>query len=167
MSKKRVLFVGRFQPFHKGHYTVVKKLLAEYDEIIIAIGSAEEQNFENPFTAGERIEMIRNCFSQSELVKLILVPVRDINNDKLWVSHITKYVPHFDVVLSNNNLVKTLFSEAKKPVKSIGFFDRDKYEGKKIRKLMTKGNKWQVFVPKQVIAFISGHRGCERLRSLI
>ena len=161
VTKTRALFVGRFQPFHNGHYSVVKKLLAEYSEVIIAIGSAEELNFENPFTAGERIEMIRNCFTEKELSRLILVPIRDINNDKLWVFHVTKYVPKFDVVFSNNKLVKTLFLKVKIPVKTIGFFDRHKYEGKKIRNLMVEGNKWKVLVPKPVANFISKHCACD------
>ncbi|RLF50463.1 MAG: nicotinamide-nucleotide adenylyltransferase, partial [Thermoplasmata archaeon] len=53
----RVLFIGRFQPFHNGHAFVVSQF-NEY-EIIFVIGSAyNSYSFENPFTAGERCEMI-------------------------------------------------------------------------------------------------------------
>ncbi|MEM3766696.1 MAG: adenylyltransferase/cytidyltransferase family protein, partial [Candidatus Bathyarchaeia archaeon] len=32
---KRGLFVGRFQPFHKGHLHVIKEILSEVDELVI------------------------------------------------------------------------------------------------------------------------------------
>ncbi|MDP6459455.1 MAG: adenylyltransferase/cytidyltransferase family protein, partial [Candidatus Hydrothermarchaeota archaeon] len=37
----RGLLIGRFQPFHKGHVYVVKKVLKGVDELIICIGSAQ------------------------------------------------------------------------------------------------------------------------------
>ena len=33
------LFIGRFAPAHKGHIAAVKKLLSEYDKVIIGLGS--------------------------------------------------------------------------------------------------------------------------------
>ena len=53
------LYIGRFQPFHFGHLSVVKKIIEKGEFLIIGIGSAED-NFlpENPFTASERWEMI-------------------------------------------------------------------------------------------------------------
>src|SRR3989338_2152950 len=162
--KKRALFVGRFQPFHNGHYKVIKKLLLEHDEVIVVFGSAEQApSMENPFTAGERIEMVRTCFSKRDLAHLMFIHVRDINNDKLWVAHLMSYVPEFRIVFSNNELVKLLFSKVSIPVKKIGFFKRTIYEGKKIRKLMLKGEEWRRFVPKPVANFIDKKDGCKRL----
>ncbi|MBI5051569.1 adenylyltransferase/cytidyltransferase family protein [Candidatus Micrarchaeota archaeon] len=53
------MFVGRFQPFHLGHYKVVKRLLKDYEEVIILIGSSEADfvyDWNNPMSVGERIE---------------------------------------------------------------------------------------------------------------
>jgi len=36
---KRGLFVGRFQPFHKGHLRAVKDILGKVDELVIVVGS--------------------------------------------------------------------------------------------------------------------------------
>ena len=60
MSIKRGLIIGRMQPFHKGHGQVILKTLEEVDEIIIGVGSAQMSHTTNdPFTAGERIMMIK------------------------------------------------------------------------------------------------------------
>ena len=65
---KRALFIGRFQPFHKGHLEAVKMILKENDEIIIAVGSAQySHKLENPFTAGERITMIRKALEEEKV----------------------------------------------------------------------------------------------------
>ena len=55
----RGLMMGRFQPFHLGHLELVKQILSECDEVIIALtGSQFNYIQKDPFTAGERIEMI-------------------------------------------------------------------------------------------------------------
>ena len=53
------LVIGRFQPFHIGHEFLVRKALDECDKVIVGIGSAEKcYTPENPFTCGERVDMI-------------------------------------------------------------------------------------------------------------
>lgn len=42
------LIIGRFQPFHKGHLSVIKMVAEKSDSIIIGIGSAQlSHTFEN------------------------------------------------------------------------------------------------------------------------
>ena len=60
--------MGRFQPFHLGHLELAKQILDECDEVIIAITSSQFNYLEkDPFTAGERIEMIHNSIKESTL----------------------------------------------------------------------------------------------------
>ena len=165
--EKRALFVGRFQPFHKGHLQILQKLLNQYQEVIVVLGSAEQPtSLKNPFTAGERIEMIRGCFSPRQLSNLIFVPVRDINNDGFWVSHLSSYVPSYNVIYSNNPLVKHLFSKAKKQVKQFKLINRQHYQGTFIRKQMTRGKKWQTYLPKSVVKLIQAVDGVDRIKKL-
>ena len=37
----RAFFIGRFQPFHRGHLAMVRRILETNDEIIVGIGSAQ------------------------------------------------------------------------------------------------------------------------------
>ena len=53
--------VSRFQPFHNGHKSLVDKMLKESKYSTIILGSAQESRTQkNPFTAEERINMIKN-----------------------------------------------------------------------------------------------------------
>lgn len=57
---KTSVFLGRFQPFHIGHYSIVEKILTEYERLMLVIGSAEKSGTdENPWTLQEREEIIR------------------------------------------------------------------------------------------------------------
>ena len=42
MNGNRGLLIGRMQPVHKGHISVILDTLKEVDELIIGIGSAEK-----------------------------------------------------------------------------------------------------------------------------
>ncbi|MEK6857287.1 MAG: adenylyltransferase/cytidyltransferase family protein, partial [Nanoarchaeota archaeon] len=41
---KTGLFIGRFQPLHKGHVEVMKTLAETLDKLVIAIGSSNKSN---------------------------------------------------------------------------------------------------------------------------
>ena len=145
---------------------MIRNILKNYDEAVIVVGSAEESiSNENPFTAGERVEMIRRCLTDS-LDRVIIIPVRDINNNSLWVPHLLSYLPRFDAVYSNNELVKILFSRYGIPIKTIKFHERKKHEGKSIRKQMLKGNIWKKHIPKPASDFIEEIKGVERIRRI-
>jgi len=165
MFYMRGLFIGRFQPFHKGHMKAVEWILERCDELIIAVGSTQ-RSFDRTdlFTAGERIEMIRRALKARKLDgRCIIIPVSDINNNALWVSHLNSLCPEFEVVFSNNSLVNLLFSEAGKKVVEVPLFERKRCDGTYIRKLMLSGGKWKELVPLEVANFITKKRGAERL----
>lgn len=166
----RGLYVGRFQPFHLGHLGAVKAVLKEIDELVIVIGSAQySHNLNNPFTAGERLVMIRCALQEAKLSpsKLWIVPVPDVHLHMLWVSAVEGYTPKFNACYSNEALTQRLFSEAGYPVKEIPFFDRKQYMSTVIREKMLQGDdSWAELVPKAVADFIREIDGVNRLRDL-
>jgi len=166
---RRGLFVGRFQPFHYGHLASIKQALEECDELIIVIGSAQySHTFENPFTTGERIEMIRAALLEEgiDLKKIVLVPVPDIGEHSIWVSKVKSLCPSFDVVYTNNSLVRRLFEEEGFQVKSTELYRRDLEMGTAIRERMLRREPWEELVPKSVADYIKKIRGVERLREI-
>ena len=49
------LYIGRFQPFHKGHKSIVESALKQCDRLIIGIGSSQETRTKrNTFSYEER-----------------------------------------------------------------------------------------------------------------
>jgi pantetheine-phosphate adenylyltransferase len=65
---KRAIFPGTFDPFTIGHYSIVHRGLAFFDEIIVAIGV--NQSKKTLFTIEERLEIIRQAFEFEPRVKV-------------------------------------------------------------------------------------------------
>jgi len=165
----RGLYVGRFQPFHIGHLEAIKVALKEVEELVIVIGSAQySHNNHNPFTAGERIVMIRRALEEANInhSRIWIVPVPDVHLHMLWVSALEGYTPHFETVFSNEPLTRRLFTEKKYKVKKIQFFDRKQYNSTLIRQKMLTDESWKKFVPKSVVDYIKKIDGINRLRDL-
>jgi nicotinamide-nucleotide adenylyltransferase len=166
---RRGLYVGRFQPFHLGHLSAVKTVLEGVDEVVIVVGSAQySHTMANPFTAGERLIMVRLALEEAgvDCRRVWVVPVPDVHLHMLWVSALEGYTPKFDVVYSNEPLTRRLFTEAGYKVKEIRFFERKVYSSTDIRAKMVNGEDWKKLVPKSVAAFITEIDGVNRLSDL-
>jgi nicotinamide-nucleotide adenylyltransferase len=165
----RGLYVGRFQPFHLGHLDIIKYALKQVDELVIVIGSAQySHKTNNPFTAGERLVMVRQALREAGVAdsKLWIVPVPDVHLHMLWVSAVEGYTPKFNLVFSNEPLTKRLFMEAGYEVKPIPLFERKVYMSTFVREKMVKDDSWTEFVPKSIADFILEIDGVNRLRDL-
>lgn len=161
----RALVVGRFQPFHKGHLKAVLEVLAECDELVIVVGSAEDSHTsENPFTASERYQMIASSLPEKELSRVHIVPVRDVNRYSIWVNHVESYVPSFDVVFSNSSLTRSLFAQAGYDVRNTKAYNPRLYSGTEVRRRIACGEKWRHLVPEPVAAILEGIRAEDRLK---
>ena len=161
----RVLIIGRFQPFHKGHLAMVQRILKDHEEVIIGIGSAQYSHTgENPFTAGERFEMIKRSLDAEGIHDYHIVPIPDTHVHSVWVSHVKSLVPAFDAVVTNSDLVVRLFREHGIKVLSLPLVSREKYSGTEVRRRMQKGGDWPSLVPPAVAAFVGEIDGIERIR---
>jgi nicotinamide-nucleotide adenylyltransferase len=166
---KRGIFIGRFQPPHKGHLEVFKRILAEVDELVVGIGSSQESHtLENPFTADERMSMLRKAVEEAGLdpARVHIVPIPDIHDDTRWVPHVVSLSPEFSVVYSGNPWVKRLFEGAGYEVKAPPLVKRKEYWGTEIRDRMLKGEPWEDLVPKSVLDLLKEIKAVERLREL-
>jgi nicotinamide-nucleotide adenylyltransferase len=162
----RGCFVGRFQPFHLGHRRVVASATDDVDELVVVIGSAgASHSVHDPFTGGERVEMVRRALSGLDLVTYA-VPVEDVDRHAIWVSHVESMTPAFDAVYANNPLVTRLFEEAGHDVRDVDMYDRDRLEGTRIREAMVEDEEWQHLVPDPVVSVIREIGGVERIRAV-
>jgi nicotinamide-nucleotide adenylyltransferase len=165
----RALYIGRFQPFHLGHLEAIKYMLRNSREVIIVIGSAQESHtMTNPFTAGERVYMVRLALNEAGVdpSRYFIIPVTDLEIHGIWVSHLCSYVPKFDVVYSNEPLTRRLFLENNFKVESIPYYRRTECSATEIRRRMLMDRSWEELIPKSVVVFIKEIHGVERLRDL-
>lgn len=164
----RGLFIGRYQPFHKGHLDAVKRLAAQHDELVLGIGSANVSHTPtNPFTGGERIEMIGASLRDANVQNAVIVPIPDVGRNAIWVAHVASLVPRFGVIHTNNPLPARLFHEAGYKTSPVPFHDRESYEGTTIRQLILRDDpKWRHLVPTAVARVIDEIDGIARMRGL-
>ena len=158
--------MGRFQPFHLGHLDLVRQILKECDEIIIVITSSQFNYLDkDPFTAGERIEMIHNSLKESDvdLTRCIILAIENQFNIATWSSYLKSMLPKFDKVFSGNEYVKMLLADSKIEVVKPVFLDREKYNATKIRSMIVSDDDWEKSVPSAVSEFIKKINGKNRL----
>jgi nicotinamide-nucleotide adenylyltransferase len=163
---KRGFYIGRFQPYHNGHQSVLERIADEVDEIIIGVGSAQlSHTVDNPFTAGERVLMITRALA-SLGCPFYVIPIEDIKRNALWVAHIRSMTPPFDLCYSSNPLVVQLFKEAGINVQSPAMYERDILSGTEIRRRMLKGEPWKTLVPSAIVRVIREIDGVGRLKEI-
>ena len=162
----RGLMMGRFQPFHLGHLNLVKQILEECDEVIIAITSSQFNYLEkDPFTAGERIEMIHDSLIESgiDLSRCFIVAIENQFNIATWASYLKAALPRFDKVYSGNDYVKMLLADSAINVVPPKFLDRPQYNATHIRSMIISDDAWQSLVPNSVVKFLQKINGKKRL----
>ena len=153
----KVLYLGRFQPFHNGHAAVLDALSDE--DVILVIGSADlERTPENPFSYRERMEMIL----RSGYRPFIMLPIADINNYPMWVGHVESMVPRFESVVTNNPRDRELFSTAGYPLHEVPLFSREEYNATHIRGLIARDEPWEHLVPPGTVEVVRSINVSER-----
>lgn len=91
------VFIGRFQPFHLGHWHIMQQGLKHCDHLLILVGSANSpRTAKNPFTAKQRIQLIQNVLKELEpknAHRVTCTPINDYpNDDQGWINNIEHIV---------------------------------------------------------------------------
>ncbi len=162
----RGFYIGRFQPYHNGHQSVLERIACTADEIVIGVGSAQvSHTVANPFTAGERVLMLTRSLADLDC-PFYVIPIEDVQRNALWVAHVRSMTPPFDSVYSSNPLVVQLFTEAGLNVRSPEMHERLTHSGTVIRQRMLDGEPWEHLVPPAVVDVIHEIHGVERLQRI-
>ena len=171
MSKSGVgLLVGRFQPFHNGHLAAVRYALRKVDYLYIVVGSAQRSHErDNPFTAGERIMMIKAALDEAGIParRWMLIPINDAQSHSVWTATLRSTVPRFDIVFSNDTLTIRLLEEEGTRVTPVPYLNRSEYSATNIRTRILERGDWEGMVPPAVERIVKELDGVGRVQSMI
>jgi len=136
-----VVVLGRFQPLHLGHTSLIKaaeewRLKNSADsQLVLCIGSSNKpESMTNPWNYNEREEMIRSWLKNEQgfdNVKIVSIP--DIDNPPVWVSHAEKYHGKNGSFFTSDSFSAELYSKAGWNVVKFPLEKRDQYEGWRVR----------------------------------
>lgn len=164
------LFIGRFQPLHYGHIESIKFALKDINLLIMIVGSAQSSHdLRNPFTAGERIEMIRNTLIKIEEIdinRILIIPVPDTNVHALWTYSLDLLVPRYDIVFTNDPFTIILYKERRIKISQPKLYYRQKFTGTLIRNAMIKEGNWKQLIHPETTKVIEEISGVERLKQI-
>lgn len=86
------VYIGRFQPLHKGHLSSIHKALAENDKLLILVGSTNVlPNFKNPFTFEQRLALLTEETKEFG-DRVIIKGIKDADSDDEWVQDVVSRV---------------------------------------------------------------------------
>ncbi len=161
------LLIGRFQPFHLGHLEALRFALSKVDKLWVGLGSSNRPvEKDNPFTAQQRKEMVLSSIDDSMKEKISIYFIPDVDNHIQWIEKIDTIVPKFDIIFSNDDLTKHLYSKRNIKVLAIPFLNRGSLSGTNIRDLILNDQKWEDFVPDGTKNFLKNTSAKELLKNL-
>jgi nicotinamide-nucleotide adenylyltransferase len=158
------VYWGRFNPPHKGHLKLIKRILQEVDSLIVVIGSSQEKNTKrNPFSGKERKEMMEAYLKEMK-VNMNRVKVISIEDKTSHASSLRELISgcgKFDVIyIDNASLIKAVGNKfIVRKIKRIGLISATR-----IRDAIAEDKKWEHLTGKSVVRLIKKFKGIERIK---
>ena len=110
---KYSMFIGRWQPWHKGHRWLIDQRLSENKNVLICIRevSKDDSNPYDPVNVKENIENELNDLIKSNRVKVIIIPdIESVNYGRGVGYDIIEHVPPENIgKISATEIRKKLF----------------------------------------------------------
>ena len=97
---KYSMFIGRWQPLHKGHQWLINQRLSKGKNVLICIRDVEADD-KNPFSPQEVLENVSKHYSKEiseKRIKLIIIPdIESINYGRGVGYDLIEHVPPSDI----------------------------------------------------------------------
>ncbi|MFH1253451.1 MAG: nicotinamide-nucleotide adenylyltransferase [Candidatus Uhrbacteria bacterium] len=160
------LFIGRFQPFHNGHLSVIKGMVKVNDKVIVGIGSSNTHGTpDDPFTREERREMIQRALQDENIIPLrdvSFVNLPDMPEDEAWAKMCLEICENkITAVWTGNEWTKKSFASAGVKIQDIK--EVPGLSATEVRRRMKVGEDWKSLVPEVVADYIREIDGVSRV----
>ncbi|MEM0143250.1 MAG: nicotinamide-nucleotide adenylyltransferase [Candidatus Parvarchaeum sp.] len=163
----KILFIGRFQPFHNGHLKTLISFYSNKDTIKIVIGSKQESfTYKNPFTYDERKQMIERSLKKNNIANFKIYGLEDKHSDINWFKELQNLVNKFDILYSGNTKVISIFKKYGVNVRKIKRRKEHGISGKIIRKMIYEGKPVESLLPDATIRTINAVDGFQRIKNI-
>jgi len=93
---KRALFVGRWQPFHKGHEWLIRQKLDKDIPVLIAVRDIEPDDY-NPYSTGDTVSMLEAAFDGEDVEVIIISDIESVNYGRGVGYEINEFQPPEDI----------------------------------------------------------------------
>ena len=157
------VYWGRFNPPHKGHLAMIRKLRQEC-RLTVAIGSSEHKSERaNPFSGAERGTMLRAYLREAGIRDVAVVALND-GSSMIWAvdNLIRKCKP--DVLFLSNEKTRLLAIAARR-VRVVRFPRTGWVSSTLIRNLIAKGDPhWKNFTGRSVARAVERVGGIRRIQ---
>lgn len=160
--------MGRFQPFHLGHLRLAEWALGRGELVVAAAGAQFNHIAKDPFTAGERIEMIHGSLAEAgaDMSHCIVAAVENRPDVATWAAYLRSALPAFDEACSGNGYVRMLMEKAGVKAVEPPMFDRQNLSASRVRELLASGGDWRARVPPAAARVIERAGGPQRLAAI-
>ena len=165
---KICLFVGRFQPFHNGHLSVLKGMVKVCSKVVVGIGSSDGVMSDNPFTTQERREMIQRALQDVDIIPAYdveLVDMPDETDDEAWARRCVELAGgEVSAVWTGNEWTKKCFASIDVRIQEIK--EVPGISAAEVRRRMLDDESWEELVPEEVAGYIKEIDGAPRVKNL-
>lgn len=159
--------IGRFQPFHRDHFSLAEAVLDSGQQLIVAITNAEpawripvdeaphrHTDLANPFTYGQRAELVRVALEPLGLLGRVRITPFPIHEPSLWSSYLPEGTECWVRARGPWESRKMRELATQFPVRSVPAVPCE-VSGTSIRRRMREGDwSWTLDVPAEVARLI-------------
>lgn len=154
---KKVIYAGRFQPFHNGHLSVVKWILGQSRELTIVVGSMQEFGQKrHPLTFRQRKEIIEKTLNAENITNFRVAGIPDFINDAAWAKKLLEIAgtkASDTVVLTSNAWAQASCKKAGIEVMVHPMFLYN-LSATSVRKKIADNQNWEELVPKPAAEYL-------------
>lgn len=92
MSKRRAMFVGRWQPLHNGHKWLISQKLKQGTPVLVCVRDIPPDE-KNPFTTEQTIDMLETAYVDDDVVVMSIPDIESVNYGRGVGYGIVEHVP--------------------------------------------------------------------------